>query len=131
MCPGIGLLTDGPGMPGHGVSVATGHDQPGALAPGRADGPEGICPFGPLVVRRAGPRPPPRPASREFVLLTGPGLVLKPDPCRLAATSGADVDDGVADVFPNAPMAPSSCAQCCGRAESTANPMARGSRPGV
>ncbi len=135
MCPGLDLLTDELERLSHGVSVAPGHDPPVALGTGRADGAEETGPFGPLIVRRAGPRPPPRPASRAFVLLTHPGFVLNPELYRLAAPLGADVVDDVADVLLNASMA-SSCSSCCGRAESLAtptmaNPRARRSRPGV
>ncbi len=127
MCPGLDLLTDEPERLNYGVSVAPGHDPPVALGPGRAEGAEETGPFGPLIVRRAGPRP----ASRAFVLLTHPGVVLNPELYRLAATLGVDVVDDVADVLLNASMASS----CCGRAESLATPkatsMARRSRPGV
>ncbi len=124
MCPGLDLLTDELERLSHGVSVAPGHDPPVALGPGRAEGAEETGPFGPLIVRRAGPRPPPRPASRAFVLLTHPGVVLNPELYRLAAPLGADVVDDVADVLLNASLASSCCAECCGRAESLANPMA-------
>ncbi len=128
MCPGLDLLTDELERLSHGVSVAPGHDPPVAL--GRADGAEEICPFGPLIVRRAGPRPPPRPASRAFVLLTHPGVVLNPELYRLAATLGADAVDDVADVLLNASMASSCCGRAARLATPIATPKARRSRPG-
>ncbi len=105
MCPGLDLLTDELERLSHGVSVAPGHDPPVALGPGRAEGVEETGPFGPLIVRRAGPRP----ASRAFVLLTHPGVVLNPELYRLAAPLGADVVDDVADVLLNASMASWPC----------------------
>ncbi len=99
MCPGLDLLTDELERLSHGVSVAPGHDPPVALGPGRAEGAEETGPFGPLIVRRAGPRPLPRPASRAFVLLTHPGFVLNPELYWRAAPLAADVVDDVADVF--------------------------------
>ncbi len=65
MCPGLDLLTDELERLSHGVSVAPGHGLPVALGPGRAEGAEETGLFGPLIVRRAGPRPPLRPASDD------------------------------------------------------------------
>ena len=97
MCPCLDLLTDEPERLSHGVSVAPGHGLP--VAPGRAEGAEETGPFGPPIVRRAGPHPLPRAASRAFVLLTHPGVVLNPELYRLAAPLAADVIDDVADVL--------------------------------
>src|ERR687896_284700 len=72
----------------HRLRVAPGHDQPGALALGRADRPEDIGPRGPLVVRRARARAAPRPAAGDLVLLADARLVLEPDLYRLAARRG-------------------------------------------
>ena len=63
----------------HRRDVTPGHDQPGALALGGADGAEDVGPFGALVVGCAGSGSLARPASCDFVLLPDPGLVLPPD----------------------------------------------------
>ena len=110
MRAGLDLAADDSKMLGHGMGVAIGHDQSGALAPDRTDGAEYIGPFGALIVRRARPRSPPRPPARDLVLLTDPCFVLKPDFYRLATALDANVGGDGAEVFLNASIASASCA---------------------
>ena len=94
-------------MLGHGVGVAVGHDEAGALALGRADRAEDIGPFRALVMWRAGPGPAPRPATRQLVLLTDPRFILEPDLDGWPAVVDADGGDHIAEVFLNSAMASS------------------------
>src|ERR1700709_979808 len=63
----------------HGDDVAKGQDQSGCLALGRADRAEDVGRPGPLVVRRPGTCPTPRPAAGDLVLLPNSGFVSPPD----------------------------------------------------
>ena len=63
----------------HGRGVALGQHQPGALAPGGANGAEDVGRPGALVVRRAGPGAAASPAPGDLVLLADTRLVLPPD----------------------------------------------------
>jgi hypothetical protein len=59
----------------HGLAVAPGHDQAGAVALGRADRPEEVGPICDLIVRDMGARSASSSAPAEGVLLTNPSLV--------------------------------------------------------
>ena len=63
---------------GHGLRVAPGHDEPRAFAFGGTDRAEEVGPLGALIVRRARSGSASRPAPRNAILLTDPGLVLPP-----------------------------------------------------
>ncbi len=65
-------------MLGHGLRVAPGHDEAGALALGGADRAEDVGPFRALIVRRARAGSAPSPAPGDRILLADPGLVLPP-----------------------------------------------------
>lgn len=69
---------------GHGLGVAEGQNQPSALAMFRADRAEYIGRFCPLILRRRGSAPTPRPAPRDLVLLANAGFSLEPDLYRRA-----------------------------------------------
>ena len=62
----------------HGVGVAVGHDQAGALALGRADCAEYVGPPGALVVCSARPGPASGPSAGDLVLLADTGFILPP-----------------------------------------------------
>ena len=71
-----------------GVGVAERQYEAGRLALLRADCPEDVGRFGPLIVRCRGSRSPLRPSPRDLVLLPDPGLVLEPDLYWCAAREG-------------------------------------------
>lgn len=68
----------------HGLGVAPGHDEPGALAFGRADRPKDIGPLRALIMRCAGPGPATSPSAGDLVLLADPRFILKPQLYALA-----------------------------------------------
>jgi hypothetical protein len=70
---------DLPEVLGHGLGVAPGHHEAGALALGRADRAEDGGPLGSLIMRRARAGAALRPAPGDPVLLADPGLVLPPE----------------------------------------------------
>jgi len=63
----------------HGGGIAFGQDEGCADTPGRADGSEDIGRAGALIAGCRGACSSLRPAPGDLVLLTDPGLVLKPD----------------------------------------------------
>ena len=63
----------------HRPGIAPGHDQAGAFGLGWTDRAEDIGGFGALIVRRPRACTDPRPSSGVLVLLSDPGLILKPD----------------------------------------------------
>ena len=63
----------------HGLDVAAGQDEAGALAVLGTDGAEDVGRGGALVVRGGGPRAALCPAPGDLVLLADPGLVCEPD----------------------------------------------------
>ena len=83
----------------HRLRVAEGHDEPGALALGRADRSEEIGPGGALVVRRPWPGPAPRPSPGELVLLADAGLVLPPELYALAGMRALRLPPGAPGDF--------------------------------
>jgi hypothetical protein len=84
----------------HGVSVGVGHDEPGGLAFGRADRAEDVRPLGALIERRTRPRPAPRPASGQLVLLADPGFILPPEfDLGSGRQAGADLRQALGEVF--------------------------------
>lgn len=64
---------------GHGLGIAEGQDQPGALSLFRADRTEDVGRLGALILRGRRPRAAPGPAPRDLVFLTDAGLILEPD----------------------------------------------------
>jgi hypothetical protein len=75
-------------MQRHGLGIAEGQDQTGALAEFRADRTEDVGRFRPLVLRCRWPRPAPGPAPRDLVLLADARFVLEPDFYGRAAREG-------------------------------------------
>lgn len=95
---------------GHGVRVAIGHYQTGALALRRTDGTEDISPFRALVMRRPGAGSAPGPTTGDLVLLAEARFILKPDLNRRPTVFYADRSDDIGEVFLKASMASSSWA---------------------
>ena len=62
----------------HGVGVAPGHDQPGALPLRGTDRAEDIGPFGALVAGRPRARATSGPSACELILLADAGFILPP-----------------------------------------------------
>lgn len=62
----------------HGFGIAEGQDQPSALAEFRADRPEDVDRFRPLILGCRWPRAALGPAACDFILLADPSLVLEP-----------------------------------------------------
>src|SRR6266536_3646051 len=92
-------------MQRHRGGVAARQDKAGAGSSGRADGAEDVGRAGPLIARCRGPRPAPRPAPGDLVLLTDPGLVLEPDLYRLARRVAlGDLVEARSEVFLNAAL---------------------------
>jgi len=90
----------------HGRRRASGQNQGGPLALGRADGAEDVGRSGALVVRRARPRATARPAAGDLVLLPDAGLVLEPDLYGLAwGLARRDLRQDRGEVFLNADAA--------------------------
>ena len=94
----------------HGFCVAERHDEPGALALGRADRAEKVSPGRALVVRRAGPGPAAGPSAGQLVLLADPGLVLPPELYTFAGMGGPDLRQALWETFLKASAASGSCA---------------------
>ena len=66
-------------MCGHGLEVAPGQDEPGALALLRADRSENVSPFGAPIMGRRRAAAASSPTPRDLVLLADAGFVLPPD----------------------------------------------------
>ena len=95
----------------HRGGIAARQDEAGPGSLGRADGAEDVGRAGPLIVRRRGPCPAPRPSPGDLVLLSDPGLVLKPDFYRLAGRVAlGDLAQARGEVFLNAARAAASWA---------------------
>jgi hypothetical protein len=111
MGPGCYRAADLEEMGLHRFGVAPGHDEPGALSLGRADGPEDVGPFGALVVRCPRPSAATGPAAGDLVLLADPGLIREPDLYQLAWGRGLrDLRQAGGEVFLNASIVSGSCA---------------------
>ena len=107
-CHGFGDLRQ---MQGHRVGVAPGQDQPGRGSLSWADGAEDVGGTRALILGCRGPCAAPRPAPGDLVLLTDPGLVLKPDFYRLACrVPPDDLLQAGSEVFLKAVMASASWA---------------------
>ena len=90
----------------HRGGVAARQDQAGGTPLGRADRAEDIGRAGALIVRRRGPRPLPRPAAGDLVLLADPGFILEPNFYRLARRVAlGDFVEAGREVFLNATSA--------------------------
>jgi hypothetical protein len=63
----------------HRIGVAERQDEASGFPLLRANRTEDVGGFGTLIVRRRGPRSPLCPSPGDLVLLSDPGLVLKPD----------------------------------------------------
>jgi len=94
----------------HSGGVAEGHDEPGALALGRADRPEEIGPGGALIMRRPRSGPAPRPSPGQLVLLPDPCFILIPELNTLARMGVPDLDQALRETFLKASAASGSCA---------------------
>ena len=90
-------------MQSHGGGIAARQNKAGGDPLGRANGPEDVGRARPLIVRCRGARPALRPSPGDLVLLSDPGLVLKPDfyllACRVAI---GDLVEAGGEVFLNA-----------------------------
>ena len=87
-------------MEGHGLGVAAGQDEAGALCLLGADGAEDVGRLGALIERRAGPGAALGPPARDLVLLSDAGLVLEPDLYVLAVCLlGRDLGQFGGEVF--------------------------------
>jgi len=87
----------------HRLRVAERHDEPSALAFGRADRPEQVGPGGALVVRRSRPGSAPRPPAGELVLLADARLVLPPELYALARMLVGDRSQALGKTLWNGP----------------------------
>src|SRR5215217_1968692 len=94
----------------HRIRVTERHDEPCALALGRADRPEQVGPARPLIVRRPGPGAAPRPSSRELVLLADTRLVLPPELYASVRMLGPDLRQAFGETFLKASADFGSCA---------------------
>jgi len=95
----------------HGGGVAPWQDQGRADAARRADCAEDIGRAGALILRRRGARSAFRPAPCDLVLLSDPGLVLKPNLySRARGERGTDLRHSVRKVFLKAAAAAGSWA---------------------
>ena len=83
----------------HGLGVAERHDEPGALALGRADRAEKVGPGRALVVRRPGPGPALRPSAGQLVLLTDARFILPPELYAFARMGGPDLRQALWETF--------------------------------
>ena len=96
-------------MQGHGGGVAAWQNEAGGGSLGWADGTEDVGRARALIVRRRGPCPAPRPSPGDLVLLTDPGLILKPHLYRLAGClAPGDLVETLGEFFLNAAMASAS-----------------------
>jgi hypothetical protein len=90
-------------MQSHGGGIAARQNKAGGDPLGRANGPEDVGRARPLIVRCRGARPALRPSPGDLVLLSDPGLVLKPDFYRLACRVAlGDLVEAGGEVFLNA-----------------------------
>ncbi len=90
-------------MQSHGGGIAARQNKAGGDPLGRANGPEDVGRARPLIVRCRGARPALRPSPGDLVLLSDPGLVLKPDLYRLARRVAlGDLVEAGGEVFLNA-----------------------------
>jgi hypothetical protein len=106
------LLRDLSEMQAHRSAVASRHDEPRTLAITRTDRAEDVGGGGPLIVWGRRPRPTPRPAPRNLVLLPDACFVRKPhlyvgcsDPFLLR-----DLLQAAGKAFLKSSTAPSACA---------------------
>lgn len=114
----------------HGVGIAAGQDEAGAAL--RADCAEEIDRLGALILCRAPPRPPFRPASGALVFLANPRFILPPQLDGGAGQElGADRFQRGRELFLKSAIASSCCAWCRGRAEILRYPRALTARPTV
>src|SRR5260370_34369423 len=98
-------------MQSHRGGIAAWQNRTGRGSSRRTDGAEDVGRAGPLIMRRRGSRPAPRPAPGDLVLLPDPGLVLEPDLYRLARRVAlGDLVEAGGEVFLNAAMASASWA---------------------
>ena len=120
-------------MQRHGLGIAEGQDQTGALAEFRADSTKDIGRFRPLVLGCRWPRAAPGPAPRDLVLLADAGFVLEPNFYRCATREdGFDLCQlGCEPPFLKASIANSFWAWWRGRAVSLTYPSFFSSRPTV
>jgi len=90
-------------MQSHGGGIAAWQNKAGGDPLGRADGPEDVGRARPLIVRCRGARPALGPSPGDLVLLSNPGLVLKPHLYRLARRVAlGDLVEAGGEVFLNA-----------------------------
>jgi hypothetical protein len=90
-------------MQSHGGGIAARQNKSGGDPLGRANGPEDVGRARPLIVRCRGACPALRPSPGDLVLLSDPGLVLKPDFYRLACRVAlGDLVEAGGEVFLNA-----------------------------
>ena len=90
-------------MQSHGGGIAAWQNKAGGDPLGRADGPEDVGRARSLIVRCRGAGPAPGPSPGDLVLLSDPGLVLKPDLYRLARRVAlGDLVQAGGEVFLNA-----------------------------
>src|SRR6202167_5723553 len=98
-------------MQRHGGGGASGQNERGALALGRADGAEDVGRAGALIARCRRPRAATGPSAGDLVLLSDPGFVLKPDLYGLAGSlARRDLRQVLGEVFLKAVAASSSLA---------------------
>src|SRR5882724_2368515 len=119
-------------MERHGRGVAERQDEACAGSLCRTDGAEDVGRARALIVRRRWPRPAPRPATGDLVLLSDPRFVLEPDFYRLACPLVLrDLCQTGGEAFLKTATASASWAWWRGRADSLRKPMARNSRLSV
>src|SRR5437763_16986958 len=96
-------------MQSYGGGIAARQTKAGGDPLSRANGPEDVGRARPLIVRCRGARPAPRPSPGDLVLLSDPGLGLKPGFYRLACRVALDAQvDADGEIFLNAASAAAS-----------------------
>ena len=106
MRAGLDRLRDFGEMQRHGGGIAARQHKAGRCAARWADRAKDIGRAGALIVGCGGSRSPPRPSSRNLVLLADPSLVLEPDLYRFAGRFPlADRRQVGSEVFLNSAMA--------------------------